>query len=46
MLLGPDGASFLRGQGVAFLAIDTEGRTESHEIHPVTSALPDFALTP
>ncbi|MGM9488572.1 FAD:protein FMN transferase [Ideonella sp. YS5] len=48
MLLGPDGASFLRGQGVAFLAIDAAGRIDSHEILPFTPALPahpDFVPT-
>jgi FAD:protein FMN transferase len=40
MLLGPEGAAFLRGQGVAFLAIDAQGRVESHEILPFTPALP------
>jgi thiamine biosynthesis lipoprotein len=40
MLLGSEGAAFLRGQGVAFLAIDAEGRVYSHEILPQFPALP------
>ena len=40
MLLGPDGADFLRDQGVAFLAIDAAGRIDSNEIFPFTPSLP------
>jgi len=32
MLHGPDGADFLRRQGVAFLAVDSAGRLEAHAI--------------
>jgi thiamine biosynthesis lipoprotein len=49
MLLGSEGAAFLRGQGVAFLAIGAHGRIESHEILPSTSAPlahPDSISTP
>lgn len=49
MLRGPEAADFLRGQGVAFLAIDAQGRVESHEILPFTPAVPtkpDFVHTP
>jgi FAD:protein FMN transferase len=43
ILKGPDGADFLRRQDVAFLAIDAGGRTEAHEIEPMSSALPGAA---
>ena len=49
MLHGAEAAAFLRGQGVAFLAIDAQGRVESHEILPFTPALPaqpDFTPIP
>lgn len=39
MLLGAEGAAFLRRQGVAFLAIDTDGRVESNETFPFTPAI-------
>ena len=32
MLRGPDAQSFLREQGVAFLAVDSSGRAHAHEI--------------
>lgn len=49
MLLGADGAAFLRNQGVAFLAIDATGLFDSNERLPFTSALaahPAFVCTP
>jgi thiamine biosynthesis lipoprotein len=42
MLMGEAGAAFLRRQGVAFLAIGPDGRTESHQITPE----PLFCTTP
>jgi thiamine biosynthesis lipoprotein len=33
MLLGPEGADFLRRQGVAFLAVDASGHIDAHEIN-------------
>lgn len=39
MLLGAEGAAFLRRQGVAFLAIDAGGHVESNETFPFTPAI-------